>query len=256
MIFFYVPFYYTIITRLHRFSKIVSWFIIYVIPQFLFMFYFFGVIDFVQTFFKIALGVTLIYTLYEIGYIYNDTETIKNESNPTLRLNSIQFKYYGEHKLLIYSLRFLIAISISFVLLTSCDYYFVILVWCIIPLYAIYNSMRSIWNLPLHFCLVVIRYCSVIVLSGFESIPFLYCMLLFPLINFLERCSEKRFELPWFQFFLFSNKKDGRYKYYFILMCIACSLSFYSPSSFNLTFLCLSVYYFLYRLLLVKFKMV
>jgi len=85
---------------------------------------------------------------------------------------------------------------------------------------------------------------------------FFYCVLLFPLINLLERCSEKRFQLPFFQKNVFSNKVDGRYKYYCILIIIAGLLLFNEMNWANLVFLFLSLYYFVYRWLIVKFKMV
>ena len=255
MMFFYVPFYYTVVSRLHSFSKSFSWVIIYLIPQFIFYFYFLDVVDYRQAFLYIALGVILIYTLYEIGYIYNDTETIKNEVQPTLRLDNFQLSYYHEHKVLIYSIRALLAFIISLIFIHLEQYYFVLFVWCIIPIYAVYNSIRNRWNLPLHFCLVVIRYCSVTLLLG-GGMVFFYCVLLFPVINLLERCSEKRFQLPFFQKNVFSNKVDGRYKYYCILIIIAGLLLFNEMNWANLVFLFLSLYYFVYRWLIVKFKMV
>lgn len=255
MIFFYVPFYYTIVSRLHSFSKFFSWIIIYLIPQFIFSFYFFGSVDYWQAFLGIAFGVALIYTLYEIGYIYNDTETIKKEIQPTLRLDTSQLNYYYEHRVQIYSLRILLALIVSFIFIHLEQYFFVLLVWCIIPIYAVYNSIRNRWNLPLHFFLVVIRYCSVTLLLG-GGAAFFYCILLFPIINLLERCSEKRFQLPFFQTFIFSNKKDGRYKYYFVSMIVAVGLLINDMSWLNLTFLFLSLYYFVYRWFIVNLKMV
>lgn len=255
MIFFYIPIYYTVFSRLRTLTKTISWVIIYLIPQFLFVFFVWGYIEFYRAIISIIFGVFLIYTLYEIGYIFNDTETIRKETNPTLRLNNEQIKYYYANKYLIYIVRVVIALVLSVFFIHDGQCYFVMLVWCIIPIFIIYNSIRNIWNLPLHFCLVFIRYCSVAFLLGVRGIPLLYCILLFPVINLLERCSEKRFQLSQFQEFTLSNKKDGRYKYYFILILMACALLFNSSNFQDLIFLLLSAYYFIYRWLTVKLKM-
>lgn len=255
MIFFYVPFYYTIVSRLNGFSKLFSWIIIYLLPQFMFVLFFRGVPDYFYALFSIMLGILLIYTLYEVGYIYNDAETIKNEIHPTLRLSPSQLSYYHENRGLIYLVRFILAVIITCFFIYLEQYYFIFLVWCIIPLYAVYNSIRNRWNLSLHFLLVVIRYCSVTILLG-GGMAFFYCVFLFPVINLLERCSEKRFQLHFFQTFIFSNKKDGRYKYYILLMVVAGALLINEKIWVNLVFLFFSSYYFAYRWLIVKSKLV
>lgn len=255
MLFFYIPFYYTIVSRLHSAPKVFSWLIIYLFPQFIFTLYYLSTIDYNQALLRVSLGVLLIYTLYEIGYIYNDTETIKTEIHPTLRLDTSQLTYYYENRVLIYSLRIILALILSVIFIYLKQYYFILLVWCIIPIYAIYNTIRNRWNLPLHFCLVVIRYCSVTLLLG-GGVVFFYCLFLFPVINLLERCSEKRFHFPYFQTFIFSNKKDGRYKYYLALVIVAVVLLIHEMNWINLIFLLLSLYYFAYRWSIIKLKMV
>jgi len=50
----------------------------------------------------------LIYTVYEIGYIANDTETIKHETNPAMRLTANELAYYERHKHLIYGFRLML----------------------------------------------------------------------------------------------------------------------------------------------------
>ena len=46
------------------------------------------------------------YAQYEIGYIYNDTETIKKEKNPSKRLDSIEMYYIDLQLILIIEVHF------------------------------------------------------------------------------------------------------------------------------------------------------
>ena len=41
--------------------------------------------------------VVAFYAQYEIGYIYNDTETIKKEKNPSKRLDSMEMNFYNKY---------------------------------------------------------------------------------------------------------------------------------------------------------------
>lgn len=68
------------------------------------------------------LSVMLVYNYYEIGYIQNDTETIKKENNPTLRLTMIQLQYYKSHFILIYSSRIFWGILLSLLLYLLSDF--------------------------------------------------------------------------------------------------------------------------------------
>ena len=54
--------------------------------------------------------------LYETGYIYNETETIKKEKDPTKRLTNEQLAFYERHKYLIYSERLLLSFILNFCL--------------------------------------------------------------------------------------------------------------------------------------------
>ena len=101
---FYLPFCYTLFIRFSKVSQFISWVAIYIIPTLLVFLSFYekGMFSFLLCYF---LSVMLVYNYYEIGYIQNDTETIKKENNPTLRLTMIQLQYYKSHFILIYSSR-------------------------------------------------------------------------------------------------------------------------------------------------------
>jgi len=107
-IFFYLPMGYLLKTRLNSLAKFISWNIIYVFPLFYLAYiklnFVITIIDFVE----ILGSIIVVYNFYEIGYIQNDTETIKRESNPTLRVSKDELEYYEENKWYIYIARIVI----------------------------------------------------------------------------------------------------------------------------------------------------
>ena len=248
---FYLPFWYSKQTRFRTIPRFFSWIIIYVIPvslSFLFVSPEFSYINL----FKSLLAILLVYNLYEIGYIYNDTETIKKEISPTLRLESHQLQFYENNKNNIYSFRFLVALLITFAL-SFYDRVFIFLLasWAIIPAYALYNSVRSRLNIPLHFVLVTLRYCSPVLLftgGGGVYICF-FMLLLFPLINTLERCSESRFKFDYFKDLFLTNRKNGRYVYYLILLIAGLTCCYIFGEYTFYVFSCYAFYYMAFRLL-------
>ena len=103
MIKFYIPFYYLFYTRLKTKMEIVSWIIIFIIPQFLITYFYLDLR--VDIFFQLFLIAQLIFhTLYEVGYIENDISTTKKEKNPTLRLDKKSATYIkNNYQKIIYS---------------------------------------------------------------------------------------------------------------------------------------------------------
>lgn len=190
---------------------------------------------------------TGVYAAYEMGYIWNDAETIKNEKKPTLRLSRGELRFYEESKYSVYLGRILLITALG-----GCIYffnkeismYYLANIIIILALYAVYNNVRSLVNLPLHFMLVLSRYVlPIIVLSQASWATAAWLILVFPLINLIERCSEKRFNLEFFSKFYLANKGRGRYVYYFIVS-VLCVL-FSAPTYISIVVL----YMLLYRLL-------
>ena len=141
-LFFYLPFSYTYVSRLKSHSKLISWVIIYVIPTIYLAIFLQGTLS-VPNFLLALLGIVLIYNFYETGYIQNDTETVKRELNPTMRLSENQQAYYETHKKIIYGVRLLTGVFLSFVFVRlsplSGTLPFIVAVWSILLIYAVYN---------------------------------------------------------------------------------------------------------------------
>lgn len=257
---FFLPFYYTFETRLPKRYQKVSWIIIYLMPVLLSFLYITPIFE-LNNLLKSFLGISLIYTIYEIGYIYNDTETIKKENSPTIRLSTADIQYYDLNKASIYTYRITLALLISIILMTyNSSILFIVSSWLILIVFYFYNQIRNKFTLVLHFFLVSLRFSTIPLLftMSFPWFIMLYLILIFPLINTLERCSEQKFSLLFFQKKIINNIKYVRFIYYSIIFCIALSLLiikfFISNNTYvEKVFLCYSSYYLIYRLIIYKF---
>ncbi|MDK9728571.1 hypothetical protein KI701_10240 [Vibrio sp. D415a] len=243
--FFYTPFLYSIHTRFKSIEKLVSWVLIYIVPVLLLILMPNGFES--ELVFLSFIYLTGVYAAYEMGYIWNDAETIKNEKKPTLRLSREELRFYEESKYSIYFGRILLITVLGggiYFFNKEISMYYLANIVIILALYAVYNNVRSLANLPLHFMLVLSRYVlPIIVLSQASWASAAWLILVFPLINLIERCSEKRFNLEFFSKFYLANKGRGRYVYYFIVS-VLCVL-FSAPTYISIVVL----YMLLYRLL-------
>ncbi len=249
MLFFYIPLAYTYRTRLKIVTLTISWVCIYLVPLYIFIL----TSNFENSFSLFITSCLLVYNLYEIGYIFNDTETIKKEDKPTLRLNNQQLNYYESHKYYIYILRIFNAILLSTII-----YYFhnismeiIIFPYLILLTYVIYNSIRNWLNLPLHFILVTIRYSSpiLITLNTISLDIIIQIIFIFPLLNILERGGEKRFKMTRLQN-LSKHRNKTRALYYLVISMLL--LFIYWHSSYNFPYqplLATTLYMFVYRFL-------
>lgn len=238
MKFFFIPFLYFYHSRLKSITKALSWVFIYIFP--IFIFCFISDNNSLQDAAWLFLYITGIYTIYEIGYINNDCETIKNENNPTLRLLKSELEYYDDNRKLIYISRgiisFIIGVVLSFSEIAS-PYYVVASYTGLLVTFLVYNSVRSILNLPLHFLLVLFRFSSFTLVFnlGFDS--FIATIFIFPLVNLFERCGEARFKLPFFQKSFFSNHDLFRVVYYTIALTFLLSIDAYDPILYTVTYM-------------------
>ena len=224
---FYIPYVYSYISRFKSLFKFVSWIFIYIIPTLYFFLSQSSFVD-VKNYISYVWALSLFYTLYEVGYIQNDFETIKKESNPTVRFSKEMLEYYNTHKVHIYLFRLFLGVLLSYLLYCSFEgevIYFLISVWSLLLIYQLYNRIRSRLNLYLHFLLVLIRYCSYFMLfvphiNGWLLGVAIIC---FPVINFLERASEQRFHIDKMKRLIPDRNKIPvfRVRYYFIMSICA-----------------------------------
>lgn len=223
MFLFYTPFLYYYKTRLKSFYKLLSWMLIYLAPIYLAVYY--SIQNEMDNIYFLLL-IIVVHNLYEVGYIQNDTETIKKENNPTLRLSCGQLNYYYSNRLKIYLSRLLLSFIICLWLFIHYSNATVWLVWCIIPFFFLYNKIRCRLNLLLHFLLVFSRFCLPIYCLTQNIKITVLMILVFPLINLIERMSEKRFEFNYVQRIISPRLDSFRVVYYFFVVTIL-SMSFF-----------------------------
>ena len=251
---FYIPFLYMRNTRLLKQGRLLSFIIILILPPIY-------ITTFVQSDFTLAnliksiIGLIIIQNLYEFGYIQNDAETIKKEINPTMRLSTQQLNYYKFNYLWIYLSRLILSIVLSSILIFISGFktetlFFLSIAHLLIPIYLIYNNIRNMWNLFLHFILTTIKFTAIqfLFLEKFDWLLFVCSLFAFPVINLIERAANDRF------FPLLAKKYDitfGRFVYYITLLILLTPLLFLHIVSWKLILVFL--YYFIYRtLILIK----
>lgn len=198
--FFYWPYLYTNEAKLSKRGRLLSYLGIFTIPPIYFALVLQAPTITLQNLFSCLLGMILIQNLYEVGYIQNDTETIKKEKNPTMRLQQADLDYYSSNRFGIYATRAII----DFILVGLLVYlnHGLMSVWVflgvahtITPIFLLYNAMRNTWNILLHFFLATLKFSSLQFLF-FDSLQvnvFILSIFAYPIINLIDRASTPRF---------------------------------------------------------------
>ena len=196
---FYIPFAYYYAVRLGTLPKLFSWMLIYLMPT-----AFYSAVGYTGSWPLFALNYGLIllavFSIYECGYIANDTLSIRHEQRPTIRLYEYNFAHFERHKASIfasrigYSLLALLALYALNGYETTLRTAFSILVMTL--LFGIYNCWRSRYNVWLYPFLVCSRYIPFMLLVPHPWEVWLLLFLSFPLLNALERFSMPRYRWP------------------------------------------------------------
>ncbi len=244
--YFFVPYGYFIRTRIKSSAARISWVLIYFVPLLLTTFAFKGELVWADVFY-LMLAATAVYAVYELGYIDNDTTTVQKELEPTIRLDAAQTQYVFAFKWVISITR----LSLTLILLGLCfsapgfSWLFIGLL-SLLPTFSIYNRVRGRANAFIHPILVSIRFCLPVLLLLPEEQVLWYLILLFPVLNSLERASEPRYGLTFLQNFVIVNQTSGRWLYYLLVML---GLTIYLPFADQSPALLLPMaYMFSYRL--------
>ncbi|MEM7364091.1 MAG: hypothetical protein AAF525_08695 [Pseudomonadota bacterium] len=245
-----LPLGYFLATRVPGTIASISWAAIYIVPLLLI-----GTLAQLPLIDAIAiqlLAMVIIYTIYELGYLQNDALTTRTETSPTLRLTPDEMLMVGRWFPGIILARVIIAALLLALLETLNPPGLDALMFCIvilIPTFLTYNLTRGAINVPLHFILVSVRFSApvLVLIPETDVMLVLYLILMFPLINTMERAAEPRYELAWLQRNPLANQTSGRWIYYlgfsivWTVICITLDL--------NVLTLIPIVYLFAYRLL-------
>ena len=255
---FYIPFYYLIHSRLKTNFDLLSWQIIFIVPQFSITYFYLYIRSdiFVLLFFISQL---IFHTLYEVGYIENDILTTKNEKKPTLRLNKKKFSQVKKNYFNITYFRYFIVILFigllywldSFIAYRLNILSFIILLILTRIIFFIHNSVRGRLNILTFFILSVAKFTFPVVLFiRFETLlyPILLSVLIFPFLRTIEISTLKRYNFKKFSMII-SNIDRFRISYYllgFLISIVVWYFSFLSVQIFSVTAVIL-VYFLLFR---------
>lgn len=252
---FYLPFAYYYRVRLGTPAKLLSWGLIYLFPTSFYSCLAAGGLSlaFVCDY---ALLLLAIFTLYETGYIYNDTFATHKETNPSIRLYPENLQYFYAHCRSIIAVRIVLVIGVLGDLLclhpTPQWWLTSLSVLLIAPIFYTYNRIRNRYNVFLYPLLVFSRYIPFL-------IPFLnsntigyagWLFLSFPLLNAIERFSMPRYRYPLIRCLIPNEESKSLFRvgYYALVCLIATPVMLVSHSSL---FPLIPVYILcIYRLLL------
>lgn len=253
---FYIPFCYFGFVRMGTIAKCFGFISYFVIPTF---YYFLYLKDFlfISAIVNYLISVFLLYNLYEIGYIQNDTESIKKEITPSLRLYPRNITFYSKHKVSIYIARCIYSILFCLLLLFINDFskgallfssgcYFLLII------FLLYNKIRNKWSICIFCILQISKYLCFTLLfyPNINQIAIYGLILIYPFPNIIERLSFKRYNIKIFRILL-PNKHSFikfRTKYYLIIILFSIFLDYYNIISFR--DYSVFIYLFFFRLLL------
>lgn len=191
---FYIPLFYLFRTRPHA---VISLFFTYLQPiVFLYCLQW----GFTGQTLLLSLSVLLIVeTVYEIGYIQNDTETIRKEKNPTMRINKAELGFYHRHRVGVYASHILLTglfLSVLRIIVPNADLLsFGIGLAALLMTFLSYNSFRGHITMLLYFILSSLRHIVPFLLFP-ENISFALVVLLLMTNPFPRTLEFKSSKLP------------------------------------------------------------
>ena len=248
-IFFFIPFCYTYVTRLRTVPKAISMIIFYFVPVCILLHFQQLDISWPRLLLLAVFAILGVQTVYEIGYIQNDTETIKLEKHPTMRLSAQQLEFYGQYRVSIYVIRIMLACIFSFALcfLTGQDgiCYSLGLI-AILAVYQGYNRTRSYYTCrPLYFLLVSLRYVGPLLSSPCHLYwnLIIITLMIYPIPKTIMLYFEKDKKR-------YDNTKLANYRVIIYLLLLIVGYILFSIGYFHISYVYLIMYMLIYRLTL------
>lgn len=222
---FYLPFGYYYAVRLGTLPQLLSWMLIYIMPTAFYSFttYQGELLPFAVNY---LLLLTAVFSLYELGYILNDTIAIRYEQHPAIRLYPDNFRHFSRYARMIVLARFAyaaIALGVLYLLDASLvSLPLVINILAIPIIFAIYNGWRSRYNVWLYPVLVFSRYLPFMLLYRIDGLAILMLFLSFPLLNMLERFSMPAYRFPLMRRLIPAEESKTAFRvwYYALLLLI------------------------------------
>ncbi len=183
----------------------------------------------IDTVIDYALMLLSVFSLYEIGYIRNDTFAIRREKAPSLRLDADSLAYSESHSKQICAIRAVICLGAMLAIVVrhygEIQWYTAMCSIVLIPIFfEFYNRWRSRYNVWFYPVLVCSRYIPF--LLPYLDTDNLYILLLlllsFPLCISLERFSRPSYRYPLMRWLIPNEQSKTRWRviYYVVLSII------------------------------------
>lgn len=256
MIWFFLPFIYLINTRLKTKFELISWQIIFFIPQLVITYYYLDIRSniFIHLF---LISQIIFYSIYETGYIQNDIVTTKKEKKPTIRLNKKNFNFIVKNYTKLINFRYFLALFFFIILywldtftayrLNILNFFLILLLTKII--FFIHNSIRNRFTIITYFLLSILKYSFPIILFiNFDKIiyPLIITTMIFPILRVIEVTTLNRYKYKSFKKFI-GNIDKFRISYYLIFFVgIVATKLFFGLSNINFYLSISIILYFLF----------
>lgn len=225
---FYIPFGYYYAVRLGTVAKLLSWMLLYIMPT-----AFYSAIGYSGSPIMFGINYLLVliavFSLYEYGYIVNDTLSILREDQPAIRLYEHNFVHFSRWKSLILIARLGYAIMAMVLLYTlngdsvhTVQVELSIAFMCLC--FAVYNRWRNRYNVWFYPVLVCSRYIPFMLLYQQGWLPYVLLLISFPLLNALERFSMPRYRWRCMKRLIPDESSKTRFRvvYYALFLPLSC----------------------------------
>lgn len=198
----------------------------------------------------------LTYTLYEIGYMFNDAYTIKREERPTRRLNEPELTFFYKHVWLIVAFRLFLSSLLSVYIVMKYDYsssawLAIGAAWSILLVYGFFNRIRGHVSFLLHALLLLLRYSVPWMLFALDSMPTLLVLVffLYPLPNMMEIIAKNKYGIKYAFTKIYLSHYERRYQFrvwYYLVLVVAMML-LHLTNLIPLGYLLIAAYFFVYE---------
>lgn len=241
-----IPLYYTYHSRCKDTFLKISYIFSFIFPIFILNFEIMGEINNLLRIILVLFSILSVMSIYEIGYIVNDTLTIKKEKNPTLRLCETERQVLEEKIKKIIFLKILVAAILFKVMNFELEVEwikYILMSFVILWIYYLHNNIRNkkinfITFMSLSFC----RFFWPIYLIN-ESINYMVMVSIFlelVLIRNIELIGKK---YKFYRFNIYQKRDSFRVVYYLFLLLV------YTILRVDLQFKILLYYLLVYRFL-------
>ncbi len=222
----FFPCSYGFCTRVKTFPYRISFLVLTVVPSLYIALYFGGAR--LNTFINYCVAFFAMYSLYEIGYIYNDIYTTSFEEHPTIRLTERMYTYVKKYYPRLIASRVVI-VACSVIYIYYCEVNYIGYLLCLTVLYvgySLHNSTRSKITAFTMFTIVWMKYLIPSLL--FVPIEFIFeflflTIVMMPLPRFIEYGSKEYCSL-----FHLKDYKRFRLFYYGGVLLLEIALLFFT----------------------------